>query len=87
MRTTIAASFLALALGSCSSAGVNWDNYSPSVKTGIDNAAKSKDCASLQASFDRALANDKAQRSRAGDGNTELMAYIDSKLKGAGCYK
>jgi hypothetical protein len=44
------------------------------------------DCAGLQAEFDVADANDAAQRDRVGDGNADLMQYIDDKLEAAGCY-
>jgi hypothetical protein len=49
-------------------------------------AGPAKDCAGLQTEFDTAAANDDAQRARVGEGNAELMAYIDEWLTLAGCY-
>jgi hypothetical protein len=72
--------------GSTSSASVDWENYASSVKTRIDSMAAVGDCTGLQAEFDLADANDDAQRARTGDGNADLMGYIDEKLAGAGCY-
>jgi hypothetical protein len=65
---------------------VDWENYSPDVKTRIDQMAKARDCAGLQAEFNVADQNDDAQRARTGDGNADLMSYIDAKLREAGCY-
>ena len=36
--------------------------------------------------FDTADRNDDAQRDRVGEGNADLMSYIDGKLESAGCY-
>lgn len=65
---------------------VVWSDYAPSVKTRIDAAAKSADCAALQTEFDQADANNEATRNRTGHSNTELMSYIDESMKRAGCY-
>jgi hypothetical protein len=65
---------------------VDWENYSPDVRTRIDSAAARGDCATLQAEFDNAEANDDAQRERTGDGNADLMAYIDAQADEAGCH-
>lgn len=67
-------------------AGVDWENYDPSVKTRIDSMAASGECPGLQAEFDTAEANSDAQRARTGDGNADLMDYIDGKMSDAGCY-
>jgi len=75
-----------LALAACTSGEVDWDNYSPDVRSRIDRLASQGDCAGLQEEFDLADANDDAQRSRTGDGNADLMGYIDSKLDESGCY-
>jgi hypothetical protein len=66
-------------------AEVDWENYSPSVQTRIDELGANKDCAGLQGEFDTAEANNANQREGVGDGNTDLMSYIDDKLKEAGC--
>lgn len=61
--------------------------YSVAVQTRIDEAAARGDCAALQAEFDQAARNDGSTRSRIGSGTADLMAYIDAKLRGAGCYR
>jgi hypothetical protein len=45
------------------------------------------DCVGLQDEFDTADANDDLQRDRTGEGNADLMGYIDDKLDEAGCYE
>jgi hypothetical protein len=64
---------------------VDWSNYSPAVRSRIDQAAAAKDCALLQSEFNTADSNDDAQRARTGNGNADLMSYIDAKMKSAGC--
>lgn len=65
---------------------VDWQNYAPEVQIRIDALAEAGNCGELQSEFDTADANDTAQRNRTGDGNADLMAYIDAKLEAAGCY-
>ncbi len=81
---------LSLALAGCSSGTqwteVDWENHDPSVKIRIEQMASSRDCAGLQAEFDTAEANSDVQRARTGDGNADLMGYIDEKMASAGCY-
>ena len=72
--------------GGSAGGGVDWSNYAPSVRTRIDSLAATRDCSGLQREFDLADANDRAQRSRTGTGNADLMRYIDNELRGAGCY-
>lgn len=66
--------------------GVDWENHHPRVKRRIDRMAKNKNCDSLQNEFDIADANDTNQRNRTGDGNADLMEYIDKQMDMAGCY-
>ena len=66
---------------------VDWENYSPTVQTEIDQLSAAKDCTNLQGLFEAADANSAAQTDLVGDGNTDLMAYIDRKLAEAGCYE
>jgi hypothetical protein len=66
---------------------VDWSNYAPEVRDRIGALAASGDCAGLQAEFDAADANDATQRARTGDGNADLMGYIDAKMQNAGCYE
>lgn len=67
-------------------AGVPWSDYSPTVQTGIDASAAAKDCPALQTAFNQADANGAATMTRTGHNNAALMAYIDDKMRGAGCY-
>jgi hypothetical protein len=69
------------------SAEVDWENHAPAVKKRIDKHGKAKDCDALQADFDTADMNDTAQRNRTGDGNADLLEYIDEWLRHAGCYR
>lgn len=93
-RRIAVAGLAVLLLAACSSAennsrggpSVDWENYSSDVRTRIDGAAASGDCGALQAEFNTADANNDAQRERTGDGNADLMTYIDAKLSEAGCY-
>lgn len=77
-------------LASCTAGGssgeVDWDNYSPSVKARIDRMASEGDCTGLQTEFDQAEANNDLQRERVGDGNADLMSYIDEQMRSARCY-
>jgi len=66
--------------------GVKWSDYSPTVKTKIEELIQSGDCSSLQTEFDIADQNDAAQRNRVGVGNADLMNYIDSSMRKLGCY-
>lgn len=76
------------ACGSYGDAGgdVDWENYAPSVRSRIDSLAAADDCDGLQHEFDTADANDDIQRDRVGDGNADLMGYIDEAMAEAGCY-
>ena len=65
---------------------VDWENYAPVVRTRIDDSIAAKDCRGLQAEFDVAEQNSRTQRSRTGDGNADLMGYIDRGMREAGCY-
>jgi hypothetical protein len=66
---------------------VDWENYDSSVRIRIDRLASVGDCKGLQAEFDIAERNNAAQRRRTGDGNDDLMGYIDQKMRESGCYK
>jgi len=65
---------------------MDWENYAPEVQARIAGLAASLDCEGLQAEFDAADANDEFQRERTGDGNADLMAYLDQRLLDIGCY-
>lgn len=70
---------LTLALIGCASTdtgGVPWDQYSPSLRGRIDGLQVAADCPGLQAEFDAADTN----------GGVELMKYVDSAMRVAGCY-
>lgn len=72
--------------GACTTGGVPWEDYSPSVRADIDALAAAGDCAGLQQQFDTADANNDATMARTGHNNVELMKYIDGKMSDAGCY-
>lgn len=78
---------ITIVVGACSgpAAGVPWGDYAPAVRQGIDAAAAAKDCATLQTAFNNADANGAATMTRTGHNNAELMKYIDTQLKAAGC--
>lgn len=67
-------------------ADVNWENYDPSVRERIDSMAEAGDCEGLQQEFNTAETNSDMQRARVGEGNADLMGYIDEQLRAAGCY-
>lgn len=79
----------AIALSACggtSTSGVPWGDYSPAARTRIDTLAVGNDCPALQAEFDQAEANGAATLTRTGHNNAELMGYIDTAMRDAGCY-
>ena len=65
--------------------GVKWSNYAPAVETRIKDLIQSADCANLQKEFDIADQNDAAQRNRVGEGNANLMDYINTSMQKLGC--
>lgn len=69
-----------------SRATVDWENYPPDFQRLIDESQEQNDCDTLQGMFEAADTADNRQRERTGDGNTDLMTYIDEALKLAGCY-
>lgn len=66
--------------------GVQWSDYAPGLQSRIDGLATQKDCTALQTEFDTADANNQATQTRTGHNNAKLMAYIDDKMRTAGCY-
>jgi hypothetical protein len=68
--------------GTTSTSEPNWSNYTPELKERILNS----DCSELQREFDTAADNSDRQRARTGEGNLDLMNYIDERLKMKGCY-
>ena len=69
-----------------SSNEVNWFNYHKLVKSRIDEAILESDCVALQKEFASAADNSSAQRKRTGESNTNLMSFLDEKMKQVGCY-
>lgn len=67
--------------------GVQWGDYVASLRSKIDGMGASKDCTGLQAEFDAADRNNAATMSRTGHNNAQLMGYIDTTMRTAGCYK
>lgn len=66
--------------------GVKWSDYSPTVKTRIEELIQSGDCSGLQTEFDIADQNDAAQRNRVGVGNADFMNYINTSMQKLGCF-
>lgn len=67
--------------------GVPWEDYSPDVKTRIDNLAANGNCKALQKEFDTAAKTSDATMARTGThNNADLMDYIDQAMRDAGCY-
>jgi hypothetical protein len=93
--STIFFLFMGLLLMQCSSGEnsntseplVNWSNYDKNVKDRIIVMANNKDCQGLQNEFNLAEQNSDSQRNRVGEGNLNLMNYIDFKMKKCNCYK
>ncbi len=87
--------FMGLLLMQCSSSensnttepSVNWNNYDKNVKDRIIVMANKSDCQGLQNEFNLAEQNSDSQRNRVGEGNLNLMNYIDFKMKKCNCYK
>jgi hypothetical protein len=69
-----------------SKSSVNWDNYSPAVKSLIAELIDAQDCEGLQTQFDNADANNTAQLNRTGESNAELMSLLDGEMRDIGCY-
>ena len=65
---------------------VDWQNYSPNVKTNYEALFSSGDCEGLQEQFDIAESNSDAQRNRVGEGNADLMMLADAMMREVGCY-
>lgn len=87
--TTVAiATTVTIALAGCGGGGggVDWSNYDSSVKARIDALEAAGDCVGLQTEFDTAYANNDAQRARTGEGNTDLLEYLNELMDDTGCY-
>lgn len=63
-----------------------WREYDPEVKVRIYNLINSKDCAGLQREFNIADSNMDMKLKRTGRGNTELMSFINDKMRELDCY-
>ena len=68
-------------------ATVQWSDYAAGLQGKIDGMATAKDCRGLQAEFNTADRNSEATKARTGRNNAELMKYVDTAMKTAGCYK
>jgi hypothetical protein len=95
MRKTVVAVALAVALGGCSSVperrdvsdvNVDWENYAPHVRERLGVAIGVGDCDALMREIDNAETNNDAQRERVGDGNDDLIMYIEALAHEEGCY-
>lgn len=72
--------------GGGATTGVQWGDYAADLQSRIDGEAAARDCTTLQAEFDAADANNAATMGRTGHNNAKLMVYIDTAMRGAGCY-
>ena len=66
---------------------VNWNEYGSQLRVIIANDYKSRDCQSLQNTFDLAVYTNPEHSAEYGHNNANLMQYIDHLLKAANCYK
>jgi hypothetical protein len=62
---------------------VDWVNYAPEVRTRINGE---HDCEPLEREIKLAKENDEAQRERFGDGNEDLVMYIEAVMWREGCF-
>ena len=69
-----------------SKSSVDWQNYSPALKSLIADLIDAQDCEGLQTQFDNADANNTAQLNRTGKSNAELMSLLDNEMRNIGCY-
>ena len=85
---------LLVAMSACSSTErptgdaitVPWDRYSPQVRDRIGTEVDKGDCKAMEDEFDAADANDERQRAKYGEGNADLLDYLDAAMADAGCY-
>lgn len=84
MKKLLAVS-LVLFFCNCGDASIepNWANYSPELKGRIDAM---ETCEELQKQFNISESNSDRQRARTGEGNANLMGYIDGRMREKGCY-
>lgn len=78
-----------LALSACggsSEPDVDWNKYDQTgLRAIVDRGVASEDCAALQNAFDAADNSSAAYRSKYGEGNGDLMAYIDWHMRKIHC--
>lgn len=65
---------------------VEWEDYDAGLQERIDALAQAADCDGLQEEFNTADANTASTLDRIGHTNANLMRYIDTELREAGCY-
>jgi hypothetical protein len=68
-------------------ADVPWNNYSPEVKDRIKAAVATKDCTTIQAEYDPAVANNRNQRDRTlrSESNSALISLLAESLADSKC--
>ena len=86
VRATTTAAATTVSTPAASYPSMFGSKYSVTVAQRIDALVDAKDCAGLQAEFDAAERNNAATRTRTGSGTSDLMGYINDKMRSSGCY-
>lgn len=78
------------AVVACSPSGtdasdVPWEQYAPQVRDRVEQAIDAEDCDAMSDEFWSASDGTDAHRAKWGEGNGELMAYIDEAMDAASC--
>jgi outer membrane murein-binding lipoprotein Lpp len=86
MRYLLAVIAAASLLAGCSNEpDVPWEQYAPEFREDVESAVESGDCAAMNEQFWRASDGSDAHRARFGEGNGDLMSYINDAMSDAGC--
>lgn len=64
---------------------VDWENYDPGLQTQIEQLAAAGDCAALDEMRAEAQASESDQIEQTGNGNEDLIRFIDSELESTEC--
>lgn len=64
---------------------VDWESYEPGLQAEIEQLAETGDCAALEEIKVEARESESDQIERTGNGNEDLIRFIDSELNTAQC--